>query len=669
MKFLQFLFRLKNLAFLLCFWTTCFLPFNLFGACNCPASTDCAQQPTGPCTTPAGNQYILRYSIAGVHGAMTFIGNTLGLSKDSCVNLPGVNDSIGAFTTTNDSIAVPGWPTIPSNAIGGPAGTTLDWHQNSSLAVLNLPANSTILYAELIWSGSYGYFCSDPSEGTAFGVDPNCVLTPANGPITFITADGQSHQIISDPATRLISQNEADDVQDFYCGGNYLRSANVTALFSAPSLTNPNGNYIVGGIPATVSPFDETHNAAGWTLAIVYQDNSNPNINNMSLFVSNQQAQRPPPDEQFPPAEVTGFCAAPSSTIGQTARVLISAIETDANKSGDNFNFGPTALTMVPLTGPNNPLNNFFSSQINDDNGNLINTTGTFCTRNQNPGGSNISAGRQGYDITNVDASATILPNQTTAFAQGVTVGDDYMINALGIQINVNAPVIVPIKKVNGQNSVISNVGDTVTFTFTINNTGSGGASNVFFKDTLEPGLQLVPNTFKVNNVLVANPNLITGVPLGSIAHGDIVTIEFNVLITSRPAEGNIFHNFGTTPFDFIACNQQEPFHASNNSNVVIITLTENPPPTEFLGVVKKCKFLNKTQFRLRATFTPVPLPDVVAYLVFENGHLVETIPPSGPFVFETCLHSKRDAKNFTIVAVFPNNVVSIPLKIRIVHE
>ncbi len=113
--------------------------------------------------------------------------------------------------------------------------------------------------------------------------------------------------------------------------------------------------------------------------------------------------------------------------------------------------FGPTPGGLTSLTGPNNPVNNFFASQINNDQGQLINGTGTFCTLNANPVTANgLTGARQGYDITNVDCSSTILPNQTTAFAIGVTTNDDYTINALGIQIGVNAPVLVPTKLVNG---------------------------------------------------------------------------------------------------------------------------------------------------------------------------------------------------------------------------
>ena len=79
------------------------------------------------------------------NGALAITGNTLGLSKISNQNRAGTIGAIGAFVTTNTALQVPTFP----------AGTTLNYTQNSSTAILNIPAGSTILYAELIWGGNY----------------------------------------------------------------------------------------------------------------------------------------------------------------------------------------------------------------------------------------------------------------------------------------------------------------------------------------------------------------------------------------------------------------------------------------------------------------------------------------------------------------------------------
>lgn len=80
------------------------------------------------------------------HGAITFTGNTLGLSPVQ----PEPNiDTLGIFTSVNTSLQVSGYP----------QGTTQDWQQNSSSAILSIPPESEILYAELLWGEHVKQIC------------------------------------------------------------------------------------------------------------------------------------------------------------------------------------------------------------------------------------------------------------------------------------------------------------------------------------------------------------------------------------------------------------------------------------------------------------------------------------------------------------------------------
>lgn len=87
-------------------------------------------------------------------GAITFAGNTLGLSRSTTVGVPGTVDSIGAFTTVDTSLQFGSYP----------PGTTDDFKLNSSSAILNIPPGSNILYAELVWSGNYRNSTADLSS-------------------------------------------------------------------------------------------------------------------------------------------------------------------------------------------------------------------------------------------------------------------------------------------------------------------------------------------------------------------------------------------------------------------------------------------------------------------------------------------------------------------------
>ncbi len=494
--------------------------------------------------------YILRYNTTD-NGGISYTGNTLGLSKAEGQNNPGTNDAIGAFITTQQPLPTP-VGSYPNDSTV--AGTTLDYTKNSSSAVLDLPAGSQVLYAELIWSGSFSFF--DEITGNQ-----------PDGPVSLTTPQLTQFQILADPAT---AQNAT--TPSYGCPGptptpckcpcgNYVRSADVTAIIQAAGA----GTYTVGKVAATVNKGDETHNAANWTLAVIYK---NPNMftYNMTLFVGCEQASY----TTNAPATVKGFCVPPSGVLN--GRLFVSASEADANKGGDTLLFGKQLpLTNADrLSGGNNPLTNFFASQINTllplttdpSTGKLVaigssqlDTRGSYGTKNANATtGTNISGGRQGADITSIDISNKLAYNQTEAYALGTTTSDDYTISSLAMQIQVGAPILKATKRVNGQLSVNALVGDTVTFTFAIQNTGSADAYSVVFSDLLEQGLSFVPGSFKLNGSTQPDPNLNTGFSVGTLTVNGSATVEFKVLITSYPLIENVFYNSASLVYNFQPC-------------------------------------------------------------------------------------------------------------------
>lgn len=148
------------------------------------------------------------------NGALAITGNTLGLSKISNQNRAGTIGAIGAFITTNTALQVPTFP----------AGTTLNYIQNSSTAILNIPAGSTILYAEIIWGGNY------------LSRDQNITSVLGN-PVSFTTP--VSTYSITPSAVTASKQTFVSGSVTF---GFYTRSADVTSLVQA--------GYTTGSLPA-----------------------------------------------------------------------------------------------------------------------------------------------------------------------------------------------------------------------------------------------------------------------------------------------------------------------------------------------------------------------------------------------------------------------------------
>jgi len=719
--------------------------------------------------------YINRFTTTD-NGGMLFTGNTLGLSKQIDQNEPGPADSIGAFITIDTSQKVGSYP----------PGTTLDWHQNSSAAFLDLPPNSTVLYAELIWSGSYGF--NDQITGTT-----------RDTPITFITPQGTSFSIVPDPVT---SQQVL--TPGFNSAGNYTRSAEVTSIVQSGGA----GKYIAGGIPASVSALDNTHNAAGWTLAVAYHDGTQT-TKNLTIFVGCEQAS----NTTNAPAQVSGFCSPSSGPLSGT--LFVSAIEGDANKPGPHMLFGSTpSLTLAAnsLSGVNNNINNFFGSQINTlfpipSTSALLDTRGTFGNFNSNSFTGNVPYGsRQGYDITAVDVSNLLVYSQTTAYALGVTTSDDYTINSLGLQIPVGSPSLIGSKTVDSVQTVSRNVGDIVTFNFSFTNTGTANASNAVFKDILESGLTFVPGTFRYNTILQPDPNLNTGFTVGTVNIGQTFTIQFQAKITGYPPSGNVIFNSCEVDYDFSTCISGQTISLASSSNDVdiqlpfieipnviatkrvnsstaiqsevgavltfqvfltnngtgdalnvtlsdllepgltlipnsiivdgvtvnpdpdlntgvpigtivigetvsvvfqatidfppasgtlfynhahidyqykdnndvffdldtdsnVVTIDLDPPPAHFRGVLKKCKFFDRTTYCLTATWDAVAGLQVISYKIYQNGNLVASIPSSKPLLYKTCFKRKRDIGVYQVSALFQGGSESARTTLVIVND
>lgn len=459
---------------------------------------------------PAAAQQ-LRYS-ATLPGGVVGTGNTLGLAKQTNANGPGDKDSIGTFISLANT--VDDMPPNPANP--WPMGTTADWTKNGSSAMLALP-EAEVLYAELLWGGSYVYGDED-------------VTGSLNTPVT-LSANGMSINVTPDPATALtMSETAASGFLVRY----YMRSADVTAFVQQMG----KGLYEVSGVPATQSATINNLNAAGWTLVVAYRDEGVP-TRNLSIFVGGSFVD----EDSEQDYQVSGFCAPPAGLVEGT--VIVSAIEGDTNFTGDQLLIAPTAAgPFENLAGPNNPENNFFCSQINDSTG-KVDTSGTFGMVNHDAfAGVNVSGGRQGWDVTTVPLSSMdkqLTNGQTSAVIRTTTTGDSYAPILVAFAIDVNAPDFSNGAATEVDAPAAVALGEKFTVKAALENVGDVAAEGIKFTLPLDAGLSLVGfstdgNAGDINGNTVDKAALDTGVDLGDLSSGATRTVALDLEVTAAPA-------------------------------------------------------------------------------------------------------------------------------------
>lgn len=465
-------------------------------------------------------------------GGIRFIGNTLGLSKLTNANQAGTRGSIGAFTAKTGTV-----PTFPT-------GTTLNYADNYSTAVLSLPSGSTVLKAELVWGG----LCQSRNDD---------IVSEIGNPITFTTPLTSLSLVPDDGTSQLFTYSTGSLLLAMYSC-----SADVTAAVAAAQ----NGTYSVSGVPALAVPIDsdsQDTNHAGWTLSIVFENPSSP-LSYLSLWVGGEIIA---PNSLPTDIPVTDFLTPPAGSFG--ARAFISAAEGDAVLTGDQCLFGPNTSSLTPLQGPRNPATNFFASQICNEQG-VLDTNGTFGNRNSNPAtATNISAGRQGWDITSVDVTSAMQNNQTSAVFRFTTDGDLYVPNALAIAIESRG-AFLDIAKSSTKPFVVT--GNTITYNLFIKNTGELDAVNVILDDEITNGVTLVPGSISVDGIPQVGDFPIT---LPTIPPDGTVIVTYKFTVPSFPDINPVVNSANVT-YTFFPFPDSPVTRTTTSQKVEVLVLNED---------------------------------------------------------------------------------------------
>ncbi|MGL6106929.1 DUF11 domain-containing protein, partial [Romboutsia sp.] len=120
-----------------------------------------------------------------------------------------------------------------------------------------------------------------------------------------------------------------------------------------------------------------------------------------------------------------------------------------------------------------------------------------------------------------------------------------------------------------------ASVGETMTYTIVLKNTGNTAADNIVFIDTIPTGLGFVTNSVMLNGATIPgiSPELPGGVTLATLLPGNVATISFKTTVNSLPVVSQA-NNVGEVSYNYTVDPSLPNGSSSNNpTNVVTSTI------------------------------------------------------------------------------------------------
>lgn len=325
---------------------------------------------------------------------------------------------------------------------------------NSSMAMLKMPAGSTVLYAGLFWGGTTSPLSREPQDTK---------LTPeqlAALPKMMFGTPGGGYQEVN--SSRI--DKYPDERKD------YTAYADVTEIVKA---AGP-GEYWGANIQARTGR--DTY--AGWALVVAYENSELP-YRDLNVYSGYLRMDR---ITKSYPITVDGFVTPPAGPVKATIGAV--SWEGDAGYANDGMKVNSTKLSDGL-----SPAGNYFNGTVSERG--VLNT-------DRNPS----YVHSMQIDAKTVEVAPGIIPNSaTSANVEFFTVGDFYFPIVMTAAIDLYEPKIDPVKEVvNLSGRKTAKRGDILEYRVLVGNAGDANAIDTVFSDTIPLGSEYLPGTLKVTH-------------------------------------------------------------------------------------------------------------------------------------------------------------------------
>lgn len=151
---------------------------------------------------------------------------------------------------------------------------------------------------------------------------------------------------------------------------------------------------------------------------------------------------------------------------------------------------------------------------------------------------------------------------------------------------------IAELSIVKSANKTSVNVGDPLTYEFTITNTGTVTTDNIIFEDTPPSGTTFITDSFKIGSTSQPGADPASGINIGSLSPGTSINVSFDVTVNLLPPSPYELSNTAYATFNY-KIDPSGPSKTGNSQsnnfiiNVVLLKLTllKSGPSTTKNGI------------------------------------------------------------------------------------